>query len=105
MVGMASAAGDGQVLRVAVTRQNARLIEAPPVIGVRNRSSATSACSPTPPANRASSEAGNRDSSTGGMKQAEAIFQNCPAAKEDNHQSRHRVTVRRLTPRASASCR
>ena len=59
--------GDGHHLRIGEARQNARIVEAPPVSGIRKRSSAMSR-SAVVPAKRSSSEAGRLAVSTGGMK-------------------------------------
>ena len=75
-------------------------IEAPPVIGPRNRSKSRRA-SRVEPGKRLSSEAGRVAVSTGGMKTADFAFQNSVVVKADRHHSRHRVNVRRLMPRAS----
>src|SRR6202011_4544497 len=96
--------GDGHPLRVGAARQKACISEAPPVIGASRRNKASSRSS-TVPGKRSSSDRGRQVGSAGGMKAAEAAFQNGPAVKTESHHWRQRATVRRLTPSRSDSRR
>ena len=98
-------AGEEHPLRIDHVRQKARLAEAPPVSGPRNRSKDTSLCS-MPPAKRSSSEAGSAEVSSGGTKAAMAIGRNALSAKVESHHVHQRATVRRSIPgTADRRCR
>ena len=77
----------------------------PPVIGERKRSSTSIRSVRLLPAKRSSIVAGNRSSSTGGMKLARAICQNGAAVKISRHHLRQRSRLRRSTPTSSLSRR
>src|SRR5271165_5181248 len=90
-------AGDAHPLRIDDARQKARIADAPPVTGPRNRSKEVS-CSAMSPAKRSSSEAGRLAMSIGGMKVALAISAKGPLVKIESHQARQRARVRRSIP-------
>jgi len=73
-------------------------IDAPPVSGAIERNSEIRLASAVP-AKRSSNDAGRRRELAGGIKAAEACFQNELAAKVDCRHARQRATVRRLTPK------
>ena len=97
-------AGDGHPLRIGEARQKARIVAAPPVSGVRKRSTAVSCCS-MPPAKRSSSEAGRPAMSSGGMKRALASCAKAPSVKVARHQTRQRREGSPIDPRQARQTR